>query len=191
MPQEILLIKDYGWVPFPYFQHVLITILILFFYNYKNINDNLNKFIYDPIQKNCKNDDSNQKKCMYITITNTIKILLALIPTIIILYLDIRYSSFSMKNLGVTSIIPSDILDPLLKLFGGYCIIQVAAQDIGIKTGDEQADFVKSPIIQFFMYVGISYSLTQNRSMSLIATFLYFQLKFFGSGGKTKDVCFE
>jgi hypothetical protein len=96
-----------------------------------------------------------------------------------------------MKNLGVTTIIPSDLLDSLLRLFGGYCIIQVAAQDVGIKTGDEQADFIKSPIIQLLMYVGISFALTQNRSMSLIAALLYFQLKFFGSGGKTKDVCFE
>jgi len=189
MQTESLLINNYGWVPFPYFQHILIIVLIFCFYNYKNINDSLNKFIYDPIQKNCKDDD--QKKCKYVTITKIIKISLALIPILIILYLDITYSSFSMKNLGVTNIIPSEMLNSLLKLFGAYCIIQVAAQDVGIKTGDEQADFVKSPIMQFLMYAGASFALTQNRSMSIIATLLYFQLKFFASGGKTKDVCFE
>ena len=26
-------IKDYGWVPFPYFQHVFIGLMILGFYN--------------------------------------------------------------------------------------------------------------------------------------------------------------
>ena len=182
MQQKVQLINNYGWVPFPYFQHVLIIILILSFYNYKNINDKLNKFIYNPIQQ--KNKDVP-------IITQTIKISLALIPIIIILYLDIRYSSFSMKNLGVTNIIQSDILDTFLRLFGAYCIIQVAAQDVGLKTGGDQADFVKSPIVQFFMYAGASYSITQNRSVAFIASLLYFQLKFFGSEGKTKDVCFE
>ena len=179
MQQEVQLINNYGWVPFPYFQHILLIILILCFYNYKNINDTLNKFFYNSIQEK------------YPTVTKTIKISLALIPVIIILYLDVRYSSFSMKNLGIIKFIPNDILNAFLKLFGAYCIIQVAAQDIGLKTGEIQSDFVKSPILQFLMYAGASFAITQNRSMALIATLLYFQLKFFGSEGKTKDVCFE
>ena len=184
MQQEIVdfvEIPDYGWVPFNYFQHILIIILILCSYNYKKINKVLNNFIYDPLEKKLKTN----------TISRTIKIFIAIIPIIIILYLDIKYSSFSMKNLGINDYISNDILNTLLRLFGGYCIIQVAAQDVGLKTGDEQADFVKLPIFQFLMYMGASYSLTQNRSMALIATILYFQLKLFGSEGKTKDVCFE
>jgi hypothetical protein len=41
------------------------------------------------------------------------------------------------------------------------------------------------------MYTGAAYSLTQNRSMALIASLLYFQMKFFVSDNITKDVCFE
>ena len=41
------------------------------------------------------------------------------------------------------------------------------------------------------MYAGVAFALTQNRSMALMASLTYFQLKFFGSMGKTKDVCFE
>ncbi len=174
-------IKDYGWVPFPYFQHVFIGLLVFSFYNWEKINKNLDEKIYKPIQNKFKNK----------TITLSTKLSIALIPIIIILYLDIKYSSFSMNNLGVTKYVPSELINTLLKLIGGYCIIQVAAQDVGIKTGEVQADFVKLPILQFLMYAGVSYSLTQNRSMALIAALAYFQLKFFGSSGKTKDVCFE
>jgi hypothetical protein len=78
-----------------------------------------------------------------------------------------------------------------LKVIGGYCLIQVAAQDIGIKTGTIQSDFVKQPLFQFFMYSGVAYALTQDRSMAIIASLLYFQMKFVISKGITKDVCFE
>ncbi len=96
-----------------------------------------------------------------------------------------------MKNLGITSYISNKNFNSILKLVGGYCIIQVAAQDVGVKTGSVQADFVKLPIFQFFMYIGIAFALTQDRSMAIIASLLYFQMKFFVSGGITKDVCFE
>lgn len=174
-------IKDYGWVPFPYFQHVFIGLLVFSFYNWEKINKTLEEKIYKPIQNKFKNE----------TITLSTKISVALIPIIVMLFLDIKYSSFSMNNLGVTKYVPSEIINTLLKLIGGYCIIQVAAQDVGIRTGGVQADFVKLPLLQFLMYAGVAFALTQNRSMALIASLTYFQLKFFGSLGKTKDVCFE
>lgn len=174
-------IKHYGWVPFPYFQHVFLVLLIFSLYNWEKINKNLDKKIYKPIQNKFKNE----------TITLSTKISVSLIPIIIILYLDIRYSSFSMNNLRITKYVPDHLIDTILKLFGGYCIVQVAAQDVGFKTGIIQSNFVKLPLLQFLMYSGIAFSLTQNRSMSIIATLTYFQLKFFGSLGKTRDVCFE
>lgn len=178
MQQEI---KDYGWVPFQYFQHVFFGLLIFSFYNWEKINKTLEEKIYKPIQNEYKNE----------TITLSAKISVALIPIIIMLYFDIKYSSFSMNNLGITKYVPSHLIDSILKLIGGYCIIQVAAQDVGVKTGGIQADFVKLPLLQFLMYTGVAFALTQNRSMAIIAAFAYFQLKFFGSLGKTKDVCFE
>lgn len=102
-----------------------------------------------------------------------------------------KFSSFSMNNLGVLNYVSNDNLNTILKLIGGYCIIQVAAQDVGLKTGGIQAEFVKLPPLQFLMYAGVAYALTQNRSMSLIAALIYFQLKFFASEGETLDVCFE
>lgn len=49
-------IENYGWVPFPYFQHVLLASIVFSFYNYKKINDKLRKYIYDPLEKKYKND---------------------------------------------------------------------------------------------------------------------------------------
>jgi hypothetical protein len=183
MQQEIVdfvEIPDYGWVPFNYFQHILIIILILCSYNYKKINKVLNNFIYDPLEKKLKTN----------TISRTIKIFIAIIPIIIILYLDIKYSSFSMKNLGINDYISNDILNTLLRLFGGYCIIQVAAQDLGVKTGTVQSDFIKLSFMQVILYVGCAYAITQDRSEAFLAALIYFQLKYFGSNA-TKDVCFD
>jgi hypothetical protein len=173
--QEV--IPNYGWVPFQYFQHVLIILLLYCYGNYKKVNEKLDKEIYSKIKN---------KQMNYLS-----KIIIPLIPVFIILYLDLTYSSFSMSNLGITSYISNEKFNSLLKLIGGYCIIQVAAQDVGVKTGSTQADFVKLPIFQFFMYMGVAFSLTQNRSMAIIAALLYFQMRFFVSAGITKDVCFE
>jgi len=166
-----------GWVPFPYFQHVLIVLLLLSYSNYKKVNETLDKNVYDKI-KNKRLKDFTE-------------ILIPLLPIIIIFYLDITYSSFSMISLGVTNYISNKTLNSFLKVIGGYCLIQVAAQDIGMKTGTIQSDFVKQPALQFLMYVGVAYALTQDRSMAIIATLLYFQMKFFISRGVTKDVCFD
>ena len=166
-----------GWVPFPYFQHVLIILLLISYSNYKKINETLDKNVYDKIK--------NER------LKNFIEIFIPLIPIIVIFYLDITYSSFSMISLGVTNYISNKTLNSFLKVMGGYCLIQVAAQDIGIKTGTIQSDFAKQPILQFLMYIGVAYALTQDRSMAIIACLLYFQMKFFISRGITKDVCFD
>jgi hypothetical protein len=60
--------------------------------------------MYEPIDKKIKNK----------TVTRTTKISIALIPIIIILYLDIKYSSFSMNNLGVTKLISNDNINTFL-----------------------------------------------------------------------------
>ena len=170
-------IPNYGWVPFPYFQHILLFFLLFSYSNYKKVNEKLDKEVYSKFKNK--------------TINYYLKIIIPLIPIFIILYLDMKYSSFSMKNLGVTCFIPNKSLNSILKLLGGYCLIQVAAQDVGLKTGSTQADFVRLPTFQFFMYIGVAFALTQDRSIAIIAALLYFQMKFFVSRGITKDVCFE
>jgi hypothetical protein len=96
-----------------------------------------------------------------------------------------------MKHLGVTKYITNDTLNSILRLFGAYGLIQVAAQDFGQKTGQIQGEFFKIPLLQFFIYTGVSFSLTQNRSMAMTGALLYFQMKYFVSDNITKPVCFE
>jgi len=174
-------IPCYGWAPFPYFQHILIISLLFSYVYYKKINEKLNKNVYSEIEKTFKND----------IITYYSKIFIPLLPIFIMLYLDLNFGSFSMKILGVTDYISNHTLNSLLKLMGGYCLIQVAAQDVGLKTGEIQGEIVKLLALQLFMYIGVAYALTQDRSMAIIAALLYFQMKFFVSEGITKDVCFE
>jgi len=165
------------WVPLPYFQHILIGLLLLSYTYYKTINEILDKYIYNNIKYNRLKD--------------FLKIFISLLPIFIILYLDLNYNRFSMHNLGITKYISNETVDTLFNLMGGYCLIQVAAQDIGIKTGTIQSDFIKLPIIQFFLYSGVANMATQNRSLAIIASLLYFQMKYFVSDGITKDVCFD
>jgi hypothetical protein len=166
-----------GWVPFPYFQYILISLLLLSYTYYKKINEILDKYFYNNIKYNKLKD--------------FIKLFISLIPIVIILYLDLNYNSFSMESLGITKYISNEMINIFFNLMGGYCLIQVAAQDIGIKTGTIQSDFIKLPIIQFFLYSGVANMATQNRSLAIIASLLYFQMKYFVSSGITKDVCFD
>ena len=165
------------WVPLPYFQHILISLLLLSYTYYKKINEILDKYFYNNIKYNILND--------------FLKIFISLLPIFVILYLDLNYNRFSMQNLGITKYISNETVNTLFNLMGGYCLIQVAAQDIGIKTGTIQSDFIKLPIIQFFLYSGVANMATQNRSLAIIASLLYFQMKYFVSDGITKDVCFD
>jgi hypothetical protein len=174
------LVKDYGYVPFKNFQYVVLFLIILSFIFRDHIVKALNKHVYSTLDKYIKNQ----------TLLTIVKSLIAIIPTIILAYYDLRYRSFSMKNLKVTNIIPNIQINNILRLLGAYVIIQVAAQDIGVRTGDVQSDVTKLQVLQYFLYVGGAYALTQDRSLAIIAGILYFQLKFFASA-RVKDVCFE
>jgi len=105
-------------------------------------------------------------------------------------YLDIEYKTFSMKN-WVTKIIPNKYLNSSLKIFGAYGLIQVFAQDVGVKTGKNQRNFVQSSVIQFIIYWAAAYALTDDRSEALFGTVLYFILKYIFSNNETSLVCFE
>ena len=171
------IIPNYGWVPFPFFQHVLIIALLTSYSNYKKINEYFKEKIYSKIKnKNIK---------------EIVKIIISLTPIFIILYLDLNYSSFSLKNLGVLCYISNTHINSILKLVGGYGLVHFAAQDMGLKTCTIQSYAIKMPFAQFFIYIGVAFSLTQDRSMAIIATLLYFQIKYFISTEITNDVCFE
>lgn len=105
-------------------------------------------------------------------------------------YLDVEYKTFSMRN-WVTKVIPNRYLNSGLKIFGAYGLIQVFAQDVGVKTGKNQRNFVQGPLIQFIIYWAAAYALTDDRSEALFGTVLYFILKYIFSNNETSNVCFE
>ena len=83
-----------GWVPFPYFQHILISLLLLSYTYYKKINEILDKYFYNNIKYNRLKD--------------FLKIFILLLPIFVILYLDLNYNRFSMQNLGITKYISNN-----------------------------------------------------------------------------------
>ena len=82
-------------------------------------------------------------------------------------------------------------IERILMIIAAYGVIQILAQDLGIKTGKKQRDMVqKLPNQIIFIYAG-AYAVTTNHLDSLITTSAYYFLKYIYSDGKTSPVCFE
>ncbi len=82
-------------------------------------------------------------------------------------------------------------IENIVKVLGAYGIVQVLAQDLGIKTGKKQRDLVQSPIIQMaLLYTGAKL-VTENHTLALLTVILYYVLKYVYSHGETSEVCFE
>lgn len=168
-----IIIPFYGWVPFVGFQYFILAVQVLLIIFHKQINGGFDRLF---LKKN--------KALQFIK-----KFLLSL-PLIIIFYFDIVYQSFSLKNLGFPNKY-NLYLNQLLFILGSYGLIQVLAQDSGIKTGIDQRDTVQVNLFFALMGIGVAYSVTNNRSQSVLALLLYYHLKHVVSDGVTSPVCFE
>ena len=82
-------------------------------------------------------------------------------------------------------------LGNLLNLISTYSIVQVLAQDLGIKTGKKQRDLVQKLPVQIALLYSGAYTVTEDINLSLITTGIYLFLKYVYSEGKTSNVCFE
>lgn len=154
------LIENYGYVPFYAFQWFILSLQVYMIYNYKYVNDLLDVY-FDP--------KDLQKQHLK-------KIILS-IPFLSMVYYDVKYSSFSFKNMGVDPAY-NDTIKQILNIFGSYAIIHIFAQDTGLKTAILQTSFVQSQILFIIMSVGMAYSITQNRSQSILAIILFYHLKY-------------
>lgn len=169
----------YGWVPFTGFQIVMWGFIIVMLVYYK---------LFRELIRKAGLQDSNKNIDYY-------RMLIFSIPLFIIAYNDVKYSSFSFRN--IFNIFNADIqkynhsINYTLRIFGCYGIIQVLAQDIGVKTGKSQANIVKNPIIQWFLYFCTAFSIVNNRSEAMIGATLYFIMKYDVSDNETQNVCFE
>ena len=99
------------------------------------------------------------------------------IPLLLMIYYDIRYSSFSFKNLGFDPAY-NNTIKQVLNILGSYAIIHIFAEDTGLKTTNLQTNFLQSHTLFIFISVGMSYSITQNRSQSILALLSFYHLKF-------------
>ena len=101
-------------------------ILILLSFIFKDfLYENLYKKIYDKLDSSIENNN----------VRSFIKSFIALFTILPILYYDLIYKSFSIQNLGIKGIKNNRYINTTLRMFGSYVIIQVAAQDLGVKTG--------------------------------------------------------
>ena len=85
----------------------------------------------------------------------------------------------------------SEYLKKVLMIIGAYGIVQVLAQDLGIKTGKKQRDLIQLMPVQIIVLYAGAFTVTDNHSNAAIAIGLYYLLKYGYSLGKTSDVCFE
>jgi len=154
------LIENYGYVPFPYFQYVILLFQVWMIYNHEKVNTFMDKY-FDP-------KDENKQHIKKIILT---------IPFLSMVYYDVRYSSFSFKNLGIPPIY-NDSIKQLLNILGSYALIHIFAQDSGFKTAITQSKIVQLHSLFIVASVGMAYSVTQNRSQSILALILFYHIKY-------------
>lgn len=79
----------------------------------------------------------------------------------------------------------------IVLVLAAYGIVQVLAQDLGIKTGKKQRDLVQKLPVQIALLYAGAYTVTEDINLALITTGIYLFLKYVYSEGKTSSVCFE
>ena len=82
-------------------------------------------------------------------------------------------------------------VEQILTIGAAYGIIQVLAQDLGIKTGKKQRDLIQSIPVQIFLMFSGAHAITGDYTNAAIAVMLYYLLKYVYSNGETSAVCFE
>lgn len=78
-----------------------------------------------------------------------------------------------------------------MRVLAAYGIVQVLAQDLGIKTGKKQRDLVQSLPVQILLLFAGAWSVTEDIQLAIVTVGIYYFLKYFYSEGETSTVCFE
>lgn len=85
----------------------------------------------------------------------------------------------------------SDTQTKIVLVLAAYGIVQVLAQDLGIKTGKKQRDLVQKMPIQIALLFSGAYTVTNDVELAVYTTAIYYGLKYMYSNGETSAVCFE
>ena len=81
--------------------------------------------------------------------------------------------------------------EKVILVLAAYGIVQVLAQDLGIKTGKKQRDLIQSLPVQIALLFAGAYVVTNDTNLAVATTALYYGLKYVYSEGETSAVCFE
>ena len=175
-----------------YFQLFLIIFISFTIINHKYINEKLNKKYGEPDTKGEEIIVEKIDGLDTVLKEHGLKIGLFLLPLIMLIYSDMKHPMSTLTKLDFHGIINKNNIEKIhyvLKVLGAYGIIQILAQDMGIKTGYIQRELVQSKIIQFFLFSGTAYALTTDISQAFMGTILYFILKYSISNNRTSQVC--
>lgn len=112
------------------------------------------------------------------------------VPIITAIVLDVKYGAFSLKRLGVP-VAWNKTINRLLQTMGAYGMVQILAQDSGLKTGIQQRDSLQASLYFVPVAVGMAFSICDNRSQAILSVLLYYHLKYAVSNNITSSVCFE
>ena len=170
----------------PEINYLVLGFIILSMFQPEMVNN-----FYNSISKKCgfkdkEIDESDTKTISYGPIR------FFMLPILVLMYYDytLKDDNWELKT-GITNIIPVRLYNYILRIAGVYGLIQVMAQDIGLKTGLNQRNFTQNPYVQFLVLFGSAYSFTGFRGEALFGTMMYMLMKFNASQGKTSGVCFE
>ena len=157
------------------FDYILLATVVVICIFHKNVN----KLIGKKVDKDSKYSVDSLVKDIFISL-----------PIFTILYRDMAYGSFGFNKLGLPKSFNSSV-DYFLKALGAYGMIQVLAQDTGLKTGIFQRNTVQQALMFAPIALGTGFGVTSNRSMALISVLFYYHLKYAISNNITSPVCFE
>ena len=85
----------------------------------------------------------------------------------------------------------NSIQEKTVLIIAAYGIVQVLAQDLGIKTGKKQRDLVQKLPVQILLLFAGAYTVTNDVELAIYTTAIYYGLKYIYSKGETSNVCFE
>ena len=131
-------------------------------------------------------DESDTKSVNYLPI------IVFMAPVVYLMFNDYMLKGDNWEiGMKITEAIPERLYNYILRIAGAYGLIQVLAQDLGVKTGLNQRNFIQIPIVQFLVLFGSAYSFTGFRGEAMFGTFLYMLLRSNASFNKLSGVCFE
>jgi hypothetical protein len=112
------------------------------------------------------------------------------IPLASAICLDILYGTYALERMGFPKAWDKP-LNKLLTTLGAYGMVQILAQDSGLKTGILQRDSLQTALYFVPVAVGMAFGLCENRSQAIFSVILYYHLKYAVSNNITSPVCFE